>query len=213
MPTTDGWGQLIPLAALTDAPDGPKAIADLATGTIPRGVLRFASASERGATLVGDRAPQEGQLAWLKDSNLLTLFDGTSWAVIAAGTQAWTTVSLASGYSHNGNDNGSFQYRIVNLFGERTVMLRGAVGVTYPGTGGLIAGSGVMTGTALPSTARPSALRTIPVACSTTNSDVLSMKIDLRPDGHIQIVGATLTATKPRIQPPWVSLNGCFASL
>lgn len=210
MPTPDAFGQGIPLPSLTDAPDGPKALADLAAGLLPRAVPKYASASERGATIT---APQEGQLAWLRDSNLLTIYDGAAWSVIAAGTQAWTTVSLASGYSHNGNDNGTLQYRTVNLFGEKTLMLRGGLTVTYPGSGGVIANAGVVTSTSLPAAARPTAIRSLTGACSTISSDALSVKIDIRPTGTIEIVGTTTTTAKPRIQPPWVSFTGCFCSL
>ncbi|WP_405184192.1 hypothetical protein [Streptomyces albidoflavus] len=210
MPTTDSYGQGIPLAALTDGPDIPKAIADLAAGVIPRGVMRFASASARGATLT---SPQAGMQAWLQDVQLLTLYDGTAWVAVAAGTQAWSTVSLASGFSHNGNSNGTLQYRVVNLFGEQTLMLRGAVNITYSGTPKVIPNDGFVTNTALPAAARPSSLRTVTGACSTVSSDALSVKIDINTNGRIQIVGTTSPTAKPMIQPPWVSFNGCFCSL
>jgi len=131
VPTTDSYGQGIQLMSLTDAPDIPKAIADIASGVIPRGVMRFASASARGATLT---SPIAGMLAWLQDVRLLTLYDGSAWVAIAAGTQAWTQIGLVSGFTHNGNSNGNFQYRVVNLFGEDTLMFRGAVNVTYSGS-------------------------------------------------------------------------------
>lgn len=76
---TDDYGQGITLMALTDAPSIPKAIADLAAGTVPRGVMRFASASTRGATLVGAFAPVEGMMSWLVAEKRLDLYDGTAW--------------------------------------------------------------------------------------------------------------------------------------
>ncbi|WP_394436308.1 hypothetical protein [Streptomyces sp. SGAir0957] len=210
MPTTDAYGQGISLASLTDAPDIPKAISDLATGLIPRGIMRFASASARGATIT---SPVEGMAAWLQDVDLLTVYDGSAWVVVGSGTKAWTTVSLASGFTHNGNSNGNLQWRIVNLFGEDTLMLRGGVNVTYSGSPSTIANGGFVTNSALPSAARPTSLRSLTGACSTTNSDVLSVKLDIGTDGRIQIVGTTTSTANPRIQPPWVSFNGVFCSL
>jgi hypothetical protein len=92
-------------------------------------------------------------------------------------------------------------------------MLRGGVGITYSGSPSVIANSGYVTGTPLPASARPTKLRSLTGACSTTNSDNLSVKIDIGTDGHIQIVGTTSATVKPKIQPPWVSFNGCFTSL
>lgn len=97
MPTKDSYGQGIDLVSLTDAPDMAKAIADLANGVIPRGVMRFASASARGATLT---SPVEGMTTWLADVNRLEVYDGSSWVTpepsVASGT---TGVSPATGFS------------------------------------------------------------------------------------------------------------------
>lgn len=207
MPTTDAYGQGISLASLTDAPDIPKAVADLAAGVIPRGVMRFASASARGATLT---SPSEGMLAWLQDVNLLTLYDGSAWVAVAAGTQAWTTVVLASGFTHNGNSNGNLQYRVVNLFGENTLMLRGAVNVAYSGT--TIPNGGTVNATALPASARPTALRTIVIPCSDVSSARITLKLDVQTDGYLKIFG-TGTGSDGTTKPPWIGVNGCLVSL
>ncbi|MBQ1164296.1 hypothetical protein KBZ21_40590, partial [Streptomyces sp. A73] len=45
-------------------------------------------------------------------------------------SSSWTTISLASGYSHDGNNNGTCQYRLVNFFGEVSLMFRGGVATT-----------------------------------------------------------------------------------
>lgn len=203
MPTTDAYGQGISITVGSDAPDIPATAQALAAGLVPRSVMRFASATARNATLA---SPVGGMVAFLQDTKLFTGYDGTSWVVLAAGTQAWTTISLASGYSHDGNSNGTAQYRIVNLFGEPTVMLRGGVALTYPG--GNLPNSSVMTNTALPSAARPTSLRTVTVACSATTSTVTSLKLDAQTGGHLVVVGTSATD-----KPPWISLNGCFYSL
>jgi hypothetical protein len=202
MPSVDSYGQGINLASLTDAPDLPRAVRDLADGLIPRSAMRFASAATRNATIT---APQEGMLAWLQDTNLLTLYDGTQWMVLAAGAQAWTTPTLASGYGHNGNANGNIQYRLVNLFGEATVMWRGGMTVTYSSDSPVNGGN--FLSTALPAAVRPTSLRTVTAACSAVSSESLSVKVDFQPDGGVRIV------TQGGVTPPWVSLNNVMYSL
>lgn len=213
MPSPDAYGQSIGLWSLTDAPDIPAAIALFADGVIPRLRLTFASASARGATLVGDAAPVPGMMTWLTDVGRLEIYDGSSWATVATGTRSWTTISLASGFSHNGNSNGTLRYRVVNLFGEDALMLKGGLNITYSGTPSVIANNGYVTSTPLPASARPTDLRSVAGACSTTNSDVLSVKIDIGTDGRIQIVGTTTSTAKPKIQPPWVSFNNILVAL
>lgn len=206
MPTSDAYGQNISLWQMTDPPSIPDAVKALADGLIPRGVLRFPSASTRGATLIGTYAPVEGMLTWLQDVNQLQVYDGTNWVTTAVGTSVWTTISLTSGWSQDGNSNGTFQYRVVNMFGEDTIMFRGGIGrTTYPGT---VPSAWTLTNTALPTAARPTSKRTFVVACSDTNSDRLALKVDLQTDGHISLWGTSSTA-----KPPWVSFNGAFTSL
>jgi hypothetical protein len=207
LPGTDDYGQDVPWLDNGDTPDLRVATKGLADALTPRSVMRFATAAERNATIL---APVAGMVAFLATEKLFTGYDGSAWVVMAAGTSSWTTISLASGFTHDGNSNGNLQYRIVSLFGEPTVMFRGGIGVTY---GSVIPNSGVITASALPTSARPTDLRTVTGACSTTNSDVLSVKIDVQPSGHIQIVGTTTSSANPKIQPPWISFNGLFCSL
>jgi hypothetical protein len=79
MPTPDDYGQGINIASLTDAPDAGKLAKDIANGIAQRSVLRFASASARGATLIGATAPVEGMVTWLQDVNRLYVYDGSAW--------------------------------------------------------------------------------------------------------------------------------------
>lgn len=209
MPITDDFGQGIQALDYGDAPD----LRVLGAGLLEmvgQSVMRFATAAERNATLT---SPVAGMAAFCASEKLLTVYDGSGWVVVAAGTSSWTTISLASGFTHDGNDNGNLQYRVVNLFGEPTVMLRGGVGLTYSGSPSVIPNSGVITATALPAAATPVTLRSITGACSTTNSDVLSLHIDAKSDGHLQIIGTTSSTASPKIQPPWLSFNGCYYSL
>lgn len=79
MTSTDSFGQGITLWQMTDAPSIPPAIQALADGVIPRGVMRFASASARGAALVGAAAPVEGMVTYLLDVNRLETYNGSDW--------------------------------------------------------------------------------------------------------------------------------------
>lgn len=94
MPTTDDYGQGINIAALTDAPDASKLAQDLANAIAPRSVMRFASASARGAALAGTTAPVEGMTTWLLDVERLEVYDGSGWI-----TPPQSLVSTASGLS------------------------------------------------------------------------------------------------------------------
>ena len=97
MPTTDSYGQGGSLLSLTDAPDMSKAVADLANGVIPRSVMRFASASTRGATLT---APVEGMATWLEDANRLEDYNGSSWVSPEPSLSTTTSgLSAAAGFS------------------------------------------------------------------------------------------------------------------
>ena len=42
-------------------------------------VMRFDTQSALTATLTGDNAPAEGMVAWIRDSNVLQVYDGGSW--------------------------------------------------------------------------------------------------------------------------------------
>lgn len=79
MTSTDTFGQGIGIWQMTDAPSIPPAIQALADGVIPRGVMRFASASARGAALVGAAAPAEGMVTYLLDVNRLETYNGADW--------------------------------------------------------------------------------------------------------------------------------------
>ncbi|MFF4952277.1 hypothetical protein [Streptomyces chattanoogensis] len=203
MPLTDSYGQNISYPTLSDKPNAQTMGDGIVNGLTPRSVMRFASSSVRGATLT---APVEGMVTWLQDVNLLQVYDGSAWVTVAAGTQAWTTVPLASGWSHNGNSNGTWQYRVVNLFGEPTIMFRG--GITKDSWAGTVLDNYVLTSTPLPASARPVTLRTIVIPCSDSGSTRITMKLDIQTDGHLHLYG---TGTNDK--PAWFGFNGTFTSL
>jgi hypothetical protein len=203
VPLTDTYGQNIPYPTLTDKPNAQSLAEGLVTNMTPKLVMTFASAVTRGATI---NKPLEGMVTWLKDANRLEVYDGTAWVSFASGTNKWQNVSLASGWTNNGNAQGNFQYRVVNLFGEDTIMFRGGISrSSYPGT---IPSYFELNTSALPTSARPASLRTIVVPCSDVSSDRITLKLDITIDGWLRLYGASATA-----KPPWVGFNGCFTSL
>jgi len=203
MPLTDSYGQGVTYPTLTDKPNAQTLGQGIVDGLTPKVVMTFASAVVRGATV---KKPAAGMVTWLKDVGRLEVYDGSGWVSFGYGTNTWKTISLASGFTANGNNNGTPQYRIVTLFGEDTIMLRGGVNLTYTGT--TIKNGGVINSTMLPASARPATLRTVPVACSAASATVTSLKLDIKTTGELTIVG-----TGPKDLPPWVSLNGVICSL
>lgn len=206
MPTQDNYGQGINIASLTDAPDASKLARDIASAIAQRSVMRFASASARAATLAGDYAPAEGMVTWLRDINRLDLYDGSAWVAVSVGASTWKTITPESPWTQNGNNNGTFQYRLLNISGEESIQFRGGLGrSSYPSSP---AGSYVVNNTALPSSVRPSTLRTVLIPCSDTNSDRIALKMDIKTDGYLEVFGFSSTT-----KPPWIGFNGVTVSL
>ncbi|MFE9432306.1 hypothetical protein ACFYNA_15110 [Streptomyces sp. NPDC006640] len=206
MSTTDGYGQGIGLWSMTDAPSIPDAISLFAAGVLPRLRMTFASASARGATLIGSSAPVPGMMTWLTDVGRLDVYDGSAWVAMSVGTSSWTTISLASGFTQNGNSNGNLQYRRLNISGEDSLQLRGAVNRTsYPASP---PSSYAVNATALPTSLRPSTLRTVVVPCSDISSERITLKLDVQTDGYLVIFGIGTD-----VKPPWIGFNGVTVSL
>lgn len=206
MTTTDSYGQGIGLWSMTDAPDIPGAVALFAQGVLPRLRLTFASASARGATLTGATAPVPGMMTWLSDVGRLDIWDGTAWVAVSTGASSWKTIAPASPWTQNGNSQGDLQYRLLNISGEESLQLRGGLArSSYPSSP---PGSYVVNNTALPSSVRPSTLRTILIPCSDTNSDRIALKLDVKTDGYLEVFGFASS-----IKPPWLGFNGVVVSL
>jgi hypothetical protein len=201
---TDPYGQNVPYSTLTDQANAQTLGQGLVENLTPRSVMRFKSANVRGATLT---APKAGMVTWLEDVRKLEVYDGSAWSTITAGTSAWTTLTLYGvDYEHNGNSQGNFQYRLINLFGEMGLMFRGGVSVTYRSPNANPVGR--LNAFALPVPARPSTLRTLVVPCSDVNSSRITLKLDVGSDGIL-----TLFGFQTGVQPPWVGFNGVFCSL
>lgn len=147
--------------------------------------------------------PTVGSTVWLAfsggDITKPMYFANTVWNTSFL-VQDWTNFSLVSGFTANGNSNGTPQFQVVSDYGSLKVNLQGGINITYPSS--TIANGG--TWTTVPAIARPSTLRTNTAACSASGSTTLSLKIDFTTGGASTIVGTNTTT----IQPPWVSLNG-----
>ncbi|MGP3940503.1 hypothetical protein [Streptomyces sp. 6N106] len=202
-------GQNVPYALLTDKPNAQTLGQGIVEGLVPRSNMRFASRSERGATIT---SPAAGMVTWINDLGVLEAFDGAVWTTVAAGQSTWTTVPLASDWQSPtigdvNNNQGRFQYRIVNLFGELSIMFRGGIGrTTYPSS---LPTYFLLNTSPLPPEHRPASLRTIVVPCSDVGSERITLKLDIRADnGEIRLYGI-----QPKSKPIWVGFNGCFVSL
>lgn len=102
MPTPDDYGQGVSIASLTDAPNASNLARDIANGIAQRSVMRFASASARGATLVGTSAPVDGMATWLQDIEQLQVYDGSAWVTPEPSLSSTTSgLSVGSGFSLN----------------------------------------------------------------------------------------------------------------
>ncbi|MEN2422997.1 hypothetical protein AABB02_33415 [Streptomyces rimosus] len=200
---TDTFGQGVPITLLTDGPNANTLASGIVQALAQRSVMRFSSGSARAATLT---APVGGMVAWLDDARRLELYDGAAWLTLAYGAPGWTTLGLVSGYSHDGNSNGTVQWRVTTLAGQDFVQWRGGLNVSYSGSS--IANGGYFNSSFLPTSARPSSLRTVSIGCSVASSDSPTLKLDAQVSGDLQIVGTQAGRT-----PPWVSLNGVMYSL
>lgn len=198
----DTFGQGYTALDYADPPD-LKLMGEGLLKTVGQTVMRFASATARNAAL---SPPAAGMVAYLADSALLTMYDGTTWVTMAAGSQVWTTITPSTGWTQDGNTNGTFQYRLLNIAGEKSIQFRGALGKSsYPASPSL---NSIVNNSALPVAVRPTTLRTILITCSDTNSDRLALKMDIRTDGLLEVFGFGTT-----VKPPWISFNGTLCSL
>ena len=203
MPQTDSRGQGVPYATLSDKPNAQTMSKGIVDGVVDKLVMKFASASVRGATIP---APTAGMVSYLTDTKLLQFYDGDGWTTVAAESSAWTTVSLRTGWAHRASGE-EFQYRLVNFFGETSLMFRGVLTPSYAAGGGLV--SSLITQTALSAALRPSILRTILIPCSDTGSSRIALRLEVGADGHLRVIGTNSSD----IKPAWIGFDGTFCSL
>lgn len=199
-PTPAGTQIYIQLATITVPPSGGGA-ASVSTAVRPYTVAP-------GGILPSSTAPSSPYVGqFYDDGSDLRRYNGTDWDVYQkVQTVGWTTPALRSGFTGNGNSNGTVQYRAVTIAGGNFMQWRGGLNLTYSGSS--IAGGGDFLNVALLWPFRPLSLRSVPVACSAVSSTGLSLKVDFLADGTTQIVGTGTGNT-----PPWLSLNNVQYSI
>ncbi|MGW6257614.1 hypothetical protein [Streptomyces sp. NPDC055085] len=92
----------------------------------------------------------------------------------------WQTLSLGSGFSHNGNSNGNVQYRRVLDHGAWKMQWQGGLAISGSPTN--------IEGTALASMYRPSAKRSIEVARDVFGGSTMVCQIDFQSDGTLDLI-------------------------
>lgn len=194
MPGTDSFGQNINFALLSDAPDAQQLCSDLGNGLAQRSLMRFASASNRGATLIGASAPVEGMITYLFDSDRIEYYDGTAWQPLTPG--AWTTFTPASGIVAR---SGSPASRIVN----GSVEMRGTI---QPNDGSAFPASTLITLGNVAVAFRPPAWRYF-VAATEYAGALMYARVEVQPGGDlVAVFPAGSTAH-------WISLDQIAYSL
>lgn len=203
-PIPAGTQIYIPLATISVPPSGG------GSASVSTSVMQYTVAP--GGILPSASAPSTPYVGQYYDNGTdLQRWNGSSWDTYQkVVSTAWTTPGLATGYAHDGNSNGTVQYRKVTVAGTDYMEWRGGLGITY--SSNALQNGGFFLSAALAASLRPSGTRTLSGACSAANSSSLSLKIDFKADGTTNIVGTTTassdTYTTPIIRPPWVSFNG-----
>lgn len=84
--------QALPYPSLGDSANGPAAFQALATAVEKQLVMTFASATERSTKLT---APVEGTVAYLRDTDTLTLYTGSAWRLLQYDLGQWVDCAAA----------------------------------------------------------------------------------------------------------------------
>ena len=114
----------------------------------------------------------------------------------------WTTASLASGFTHNGNSQGNVQWTTYVMGGQRWVEWRGGMNVNQSGTAGsYVLPSGGEFETFTNDDIIPPSKRVITTAQNYFGGTTPSIKIDFNNDGSCVLIGSASVETL------WVSLN------
>jgi len=122
----------------------------------------------------------------------LDRWDGTTWQPLEPSV-GWTAVTLASGFSNNGNAQGIVRYRRITIAGVPFLQLRG--GVSWA-TSGSIPNSGNLLASVLPAGYRPAALTSLPIAAGGVD-----IKLDAQTSGQLRLISSSGVTT-------WAALSG-----
>lgn len=200
-------------------PAGTQLYIPLANITVPAsgGGAASVSTSVRPVTVApGGISPDPSQDGYYegqyRDSGTtLQRYTGSAWEDLQlVESSSWTTVTLSTGFAHNGNSQGNVRYRKITVAGQDFMEWAGGLDITYASNA--IQSGGMFLDSALSASFRPSSLRSLPGACSATSSRQLSLKLDFNSSGEAYVVGTTNyasdTYSTPVTRPPWLSLNG-----
>lgn len=225
---------VVPPTSVLD-PSDPQALRALATSLVPeaetfdntalrKGIVESVSYNDTyvlaSVTLSGDTtvisniqcfahySPQIGDVTILaKQGNGMIALG----AVASSG--GWQTASLNAGFTHNGNSNGTLQYRIISDHGTRMVQWRGGVDRT--------SGSTICS---VSDAYAPSSRRSLVTARNAEGNN--EIKVDFQSSGNVDLVGMTTgglnttytaltdhtdhrhTVVTTDIEPVWISLTG-----
>jgi hypothetical protein len=134
MPDFDKWGQKVPYPTLDDAPNIETATRDLVNAAVANGVLHFADANARAATLIGDSAPFDGMLTWLNDVKRMEVYNSDTWQPYST-IPTWTDYTATwAGLSVMGTSVSSARYLADGKRREVVATLTGGSGTSL-GTG------------------------------------------------------------------------------
>ncbi|MET9429807.1 hypothetical protein [Streptomyces sp. NPDC003036] len=126
------------------------------------------------------------------NGNGLDRWDGSAWQTLDP-VIGWTPVTLATGYTNNGNAQGSVRYRRITVGGVPHLQLRGGVSWT---TSGSPPNSGNLLASVLPANCRPASLTSLPIAAGGVD-----IKLDAQTGGQLRLIGSTGLTT-------WAALSG-----
>ncbi|CAM5608973.1 hypothetical protein GCM10010329_17400 [Streptomyces spiroverticillatus] len=127
----------------------------------------------------------------------LDRWDGAAWRPLEPSV-GWTPVSLAAGYTNNGNAQGVVRYRRINIAGVPHMQWRGGVSWTANGNP---PNTTYPFAAALPAGYRPATLISLPIAAGGVD-----IKIDFQTGGLVKLIPSTGLTT-------WASLHGLFYPL
>ncbi|MFE1378678.1 hypothetical protein ACFW6S_07010 [Streptomyces sp. NPDC058740] len=122
----------------------------------------------------------------------LDRWDGAAWQTLDP-VIGWTALTLAAGYSNNGNSQGNVRYRRIMLGGVPHLQLRG--GVSWP-ISGAPPNTGNLLASMLPANCRPAALTSVAIA-----GGGAAIKLDAQTNGQLRLISTTGLTT-------WAALGG-----
>ncbi|MEV8056569.1 hypothetical protein AB0P37_08580 [Streptomyces antimycoticus] len=132
------------------------------------------------------------------NAGTLERWNGTAWTAALETSTAWIAPTLASGYTNDGNGNGTVRYRKITIAGVPHMEWRGGVSWTSPSNA---PNDGVIVASALPSAYRPANHSSVPAAAGG-----IPLKVDFQTGGLVRLI------TNPDVTT-WATLTGIMYPL